>query len=112
MRILGGLLLVALLGLAALGVALSHDSPCRSASPGVLRQPMKAAVYRCYGPADVVRIEGIERPLPSDHGVLVRVHATSINPLDWHFMHGEPYLMRAGSGWGAPTDPSMGTDFA
>jgi NADPH:quinone reductase-like Zn-dependent oxidoreductase len=112
MRIFSCLVLLAVLGLASLGVALSHNSPCRSASSGALRQPMKAAVYRCYGSADVVRIEGIERPIPSDHGVLVRVHATSINPLDWHFMHGEPYLMRADIGWGAPADPSMGTDFA
>jgi NADPH:quinone reductase-like Zn-dependent oxidoreductase len=73
---------------------------------------MRAAVYRCYGSADVVRIESIERPVQSDHGVLVRVHATSINPLDWHFMHGEPYVVRASSGWGAPKDTSMGTDFA
>ena len=73
---------------------------------------MPAAAARCYGSADVVRIESIERPVPSDHGVLVRVHATSINPLDWHFMRGEPYILRAESGWGAPNDTSMGTDFA
>jgi NADPH:quinone reductase-like Zn-dependent oxidoreductase len=73
---------------------------------------MQAAVYRCYGSADVIRIEGTERPVPADHGVLVRVHATSINPLDWHFMRGEPYIVRTSSGWGAPKDIFLGTDFA
>jgi len=73
---------------------------------------MKAAVHRCYGSADVVRIETLARPTPSDHEVLVRVHATSVNPLDWHVMSGEPYLMRPSSGWGAPNSISLGTDFA
>jgi NADPH:quinone reductase-like Zn-dependent oxidoreductase len=111
-KILIGLLVAVVLGVVSLAVALSHTSPCGSASPAALRQPMKAAVYRCYGSADVVRIESIERPVPSDHGLLVRVHATSINPLDWHYVHGEPYILRADSGWGAPHDPSLGTDFA
>src|SRR5580700_6039410 len=112
MRIFSVLLLLVVLAVASLAVAMSHNSPCSSAAPAALRQPMKAAVYRCYGTADVVRIESIERPVPSDHGVLVRVQATSINPLDWHFMRGEPYIVRANSGWGAPTETSMGTDFA
>ncbi|HEY6455926.1 MAG TPA: NAD(P)-dependent alcohol dehydrogenase [Steroidobacteraceae bacterium] len=112
MRVLISLVLLVVLGVASLAVAVSHDSACGSASPVALRQPMQAAVHRCYGSADVVRIESIERPVPSDHGVLVRVHASSINPLDWHLMHGEPYLVRANSGWGTPKDPSMGTDFA
>ncbi len=112
MRIFISLLVLLVLGVASLAIAMSHNSPCGSASPAGLRQPMKAAVYRCYGAADVVRIESIERPVPSDHGVLVRVHATSINPLDWHFMRGEPYIVRTSSGWGAPKDTSMGTDFA
>jgi NADPH:quinone reductase-like Zn-dependent oxidoreductase len=112
MRVFISLLVLLVLGVASLAVAMSHNSSCGSASPAVLMQPMKAAVYRCYGSADVVRIESIERPVPSDHGVLVRVHATSINPLDWHYMHGEPYILRADSGWGAPHDISLGTDFA
>lgn len=111
-RILVGLLLLVVLGVASLAVAISHNSACGSASPAALGQPMQAAIHRCYGSADVVRIESIERPVPSDHGVLVRVRATSINPLDWHLMHGEPYILRANSGWGAPKDTAMGTDFA
>jgi NADPH:quinone reductase-like Zn-dependent oxidoreductase len=111
-RILACALVVLVLGMACLAVALSHTSPCRVEPDTAPRQTMQAAVARCYGSADVVRIERVERPVPADHGLLVRVHASSINPLDWHLMRGEPYLMRAGSGWGAPNDASMGTDFA
>jgi NADPH:quinone reductase-like Zn-dependent oxidoreductase len=111
-RILIGLLVVVVLAISSLAVALSHSSACGTAPSVVPRQAMKAALHRCYGAADVVRVETVERPVPADEGVLVRVHATSVNPLDWHTMHGEPYLMRIGSGWGTPTDPSFGTDFA
>ena len=118
-KILIGLLVLVVLAVTSLAVAISHNSPCGPApATGCRDHPMpQAAVNRCYGSADGVRIESIERPVPSDHGVLVRVRATSINPLDWHLMHGEPYIMRtrANSGWGAPTqNPSMKrtTDFA
>ncbi len=112
MRVFIGLLVLVVLAVTSLAVVISHNSPCGPAPAVAVRHPMQAAVDRCYGSADVVRIESIERPVPSDHGVLVRVHASSINPLDWHFMRGEPYVIRANSGWGAPTDTSMGTDFA
>ncbi|MFQ6006823.1 MAG: NAD(P)-dependent alcohol dehydrogenase [Woeseia sp.] len=73
---------------------------------------MKAIVYRCYGSPDVLEIEDIERPSPADNEVLVKVHAASINPLDWHYMRGSPYIMRLGSGLGTPKDSSLGVDFA
>jgi len=111
-KILIGFLVLVVLAISSLAVALSHSSACGTAPSVVPSQPMKAALHRCYGSADIVRVETIERPVPADQGVLVRVHATSINPLDWHTMHGEPYLMRIGSGWGTPTDPSLGTDFS
>src|SRR5258708_3980263 len=52
------------------------------------------------------------RPSPADKRMLVKVHAASVNPLDWHYMRGEPYLMRAGAGIGAPENIHMGVDFA
>jgi NADPH:quinone reductase-like Zn-dependent oxidoreductase len=60
----------------------------------------------------VVRVESVERPVPTDHGVLVKVHASSVNPLDWHYLLGEPYIMRPTAGWGKPNDVFLGTDFA
>src|SRR5205823_6445999 len=45
--------------------------------------------------------------------LLVRVRAASVNPLDWHFIEGTPYIMRAmGVGLRKPTDTRLGVDFA
>jgi NADPH:quinone reductase-like Zn-dependent oxidoreductase len=106
------LLGVILLAVASIAIAVSHNSACGPSPTEAVTQPVKAAVYRCYGSADVVRIEKIAKPVPGPHGLLVRVHASSVNPLDWHFLHGEPYLIRPMSGWGAPKDILLGTDFA
>ena len=111
-KVVGGALGAVVLGVAALAVALSHTSACESAPSVAPAQPMRAAVHRCYGAAEVVRIETLARPVPSDRGVLIRLHAASVNPYDWHMMSGEPYVMRASSGWGAPNDVSLGMDFA
>jgi NADPH:quinone reductase-like Zn-dependent oxidoreductase len=45
---------------------------------------MKAVVYDCYGPPDVLRIEEVERPAPRDDELLVRVRASTVNRLDCH----------------------------
>jgi NADPH:quinone reductase-like Zn-dependent oxidoreductase len=104
-----------LAGATALGVALtlSHNSPCAAAQPSPAGMPlMKAIVYRCYGSPDVLKIEDIAQPSPADKRMLVKVHAASVNPLDWHYMRGEPYLLRAGAGIGVPDSIHMGVDFA
>ena len=43
---------------------------------------MKAVVYDRYGPPDVLRLEGVERPVPGDDEVLIKVRATTVNRLD------------------------------
>ena len=53
---------------------------------------MKAAVYN--GPPDVIQIMGVEKPVPNDQEILIKVRAASVNPLDWHYMRGTPYLIR------------------
>lgn len=73
---------------------------------------MKAIVYRCYGSPDVLKLEEIAQPPPADNRMLVKVHAASVNPLDWHYMRGEPYVMRPEAGIGAPNNIHMGVDFA
>ena len=55
---------------------------------------MKAAVYTAYGPPEVVQIKDVEKPVPKDNEVLLRVRAASVNPLDYHIMRGEVRLMR------------------
>ena len=99
----------------ALSAALymSHDSPCGAAPPLPTGAPvMKASVYRCYGSPDVVRYEDIVKPTPADNEVLVKVRAASVNPLDWHYVEGTPYLVRFGLGFGTPHSPRLGADFA
>jgi len=55
---------------------------------------MKAAVCSRYGPPDVVEIKHIEKPVPNDNEVLIRVRAAAVNPLDSHLMKGRPYVGR------------------
>lgn len=73
---------------------------------------MKAIVYRSYGPPDVLRLEEIEKPVPGDDQVLIRVRAASVNPLDWHFMRGTPYIVRMETGLLAPKVGRLGVDLA
>ena len=96
-----------------LAITISHNSPCGAAPPLPLGAPlMKAVVYRCYGPPEVLKLEQIPQPPQADKRMLVKVHAASVNPLDWHYMRGEPYFMRPGAGIGRPDDIHMGVDFA
>jgi NADPH:quinone reductase-like Zn-dependent oxidoreductase len=112
-RILAALAVVAVLAVAALALVLRHDSPCpAAAAPATGADVMQAITYRCYGGPEVLRLEVIPKPSPAAGQMLVRVRAASLNPLDWHYMRGTPYLLRADSGLGAPQDPRFGSDFA
>ena len=73
---------------------------------------MKAAVYTRYGPADVVQITDLEKPVPKDNEVLIKVRAASVNPLDWRLMKGRPYSLRILFGLGKPTIARPGRDVA
>jgi NADPH:quinone reductase-like Zn-dependent oxidoreductase len=73
---------------------------------------MKAALYRRYGPPEVVHIEELERPVPGDGEVLVAVRAASVNPLDGHFMRGRPWIARLAFGIRRPRLTRPGADFA
>jgi len=112
-KIAGGVLGLVAVALSSLALVLRHNADCGPA-PAISegRETMKAIVYRCYGSPDVLQFEDVEKPVPSDDEVLVRIHAASVNPLDWHYMRGSPYIMRLGTGLGAPKDSGMGVDFA
>jgi NADPH:quinone reductase-like Zn-dependent oxidoreductase len=73
---------------------------------------MKAILFTKYGSPDVLQVTEVEKPTPKDHQVLVRVHAASANPLDWHHMRGTPFLVRLGDGFLKPKDPKLGADVA
>ena len=106
---------VGVLGIAvvALAATLSYNAGCGTAAATDAAVPqMRAILYRCYGPPAVLRLELTPRPVPTDNQILVRVHAAAVNPLDWHFLRGEPYVMRLSSGLGRPAAPQLGVDFA
>jgi NADPH:quinone reductase-like Zn-dependent oxidoreductase len=55
---------------------------------------MKAIAYHEYGLPDVLKCEEIEKPVPMDDEVLIKVRAAAVNPLDWRLMKGEPRALR------------------
>src|SRR5438105_14329050 len=73
---------------------------------------MKAIVYHEYGSPDVLELKDIDKPLVKDDEVLVRVHAASVNRLDWHLMRGSPYISRLEAGLRKPKDRVLGADVA
>jgi NADPH:quinone reductase-like Zn-dependent oxidoreductase len=87
----------------------TNDCKQYAAAPA---NPMKAIVYCDYGVANL-KFQDVEKPTPADDQLLVRVRAASVNPLDWHFVEGTPYLMRAlAAGLRKPKDTQLGVDFA
>ena len=85
------IILVALLVLFEVAYWTSTNDCGHTAAP---TNPMKAIVYCDYGVANL-KLEEIEKPVPNDDQILVRVRAASVNPYDWHFVEGTPYVMRA-----------------
>jgi NADPH:quinone reductase-like Zn-dependent oxidoreductase len=73
---------------------------------------MKAIVQDGYGSPDVLTLRDIEAPAIDDRGVLVEVHAASVNALDWHMTRGMPYVLRAAEGLRTPRHSVRGVDFA
>ena len=70
---------------------------------------MRAVVYERYGAPE---LRDIEAPGVPDDGMLVRVRAASLNPLDWYFLMGKPYLGRLATGLAKPKRTVPGVDFA
>lgn len=101
-----------LLGAATIFVAYwrsTNDCASLTAPQG---ETMKAIVYCDFGPPDVLRLETIQKPIPNENQVLIKIRAASVNPYDWHFMRGIPYLMRITAGLRKPKDPRLGGDVA
>ena len=80
---------------------------------------MRAVVYDHYGPADVLRIEEVEKPVPKEDEVLVKVHATTVNRFDVHTREANmtsgpavSLLSRLVSGFPRPRRRILGSEFA
>jgi NADPH:quinone reductase-like Zn-dependent oxidoreductase len=112
-KILGTIVVLLAAGVLTLALAMSHTAACSAAPPLPAGATlMKGVVRRCYGPPAVMSYEDRVKPTPADDEVLVRVRAASVNPLDWHYIEGTPYLVRIDRGFGKPDDPRLGVDFA
>jgi NADPH:quinone reductase-like Zn-dependent oxidoreductase len=73
---------------------------------------MKAIVQEGYGSPDTLKLRDIEMPALGDDGVLVEVHAASVNALDWHLVRGVPVFIRLLEAVGAPKYRLRGVDLA
>ena len=73
---------------------------------------MKAIIGTEYGPPESLSFEEVPMPEVADTEVLLRVHASSVNPYDWHMVRGEPYLLRMSAGYRRPKSHAMGIDAA
>ncbi len=74
---------------------------------------MKAFIYTKYGPPDVLELQEIDKPVPGDDQVLVKVHAVSINAYDWHLLTADIFLVRLmGEGLRRPKHQILGADIA
>ena len=73
---------------------------------------MKAIVYTEYGSPEVLHLKEVEKPAPRDNEVLVKIHASSANPADWHLMRAEPFLARFENGLLKPKNTKLGADVA
>jgi len=73
---------------------------------------MKAVVHTRYGPPDVLQVKEVEKPVPKDNEVLIRVHATTVNRTDCGFLRAEPFFVRVVSGLLRPKATILGSELA
>jgi NADPH:quinone reductase-like Zn-dependent oxidoreductase len=73
---------------------------------------VKAVVYDRYGPPEVLRIEEVERPVPADDEVIVRVHATTVTRTDTGLRSAEYFISRFVTGLRRPKQRILGVELA
>lgn len=112
-KIASGVLVLLVAAIVALTIALAHNSAPAPAAPLPAHAvPMRAVVLHQYGSPDVLRVEEVAKPMPSPDELLIKVHDAALNPLDWHYMRGAPYIVRLQLGIGTPKRGWIGVDFS
>jgi NADPH:quinone reductase-like Zn-dependent oxidoreductase len=73
---------------------------------------MRAVLFDRYGPPEVQRLEEVERPVPKDDEVLIKIHATTVTRTDTGLRSGKPFIVRFFTGLRRPKQRIMGTELA
>lgn len=73
---------------------------------------MKAVVHTKYGSPDVLQFKEVEKPVPGENEVLVRIAATTVTPVDCTFRKGDQFFARLFTGVMKPKNPVLGSDLA
>ena len=76
------------------------------------KKAMDAFTYERYSLPRELELREVEVPVVEAGGLLVRIHAASVNPFDWHMVTGVPYIARAAIGLRRPKRARLGVDFA
>jgi 2-desacetyl-2-hydroxyethyl bacteriochlorophyllide A dehydrogenase len=73
---------------------------------------MKAIICPKYGSPDILELKKVEKPIPKENEVLIKIYAASLNAADWHIMRGNPFLARLVIGLLQPKYNILGADVA
>jgi NADPH:quinone reductase-like Zn-dependent oxidoreductase len=74
---------------------------------------MKAIITSKYGPPEILSLEDVEKPVPKDDEILIKIHAASLNAFDWHLQTADIFLVRfMGGGFTKPKNKIPGADIA
>ncbi|MEM8498749.1 MAG: NAD(P)-dependent alcohol dehydrogenase [Pseudomonadota bacterium] len=105
-----GLLIFLIIALLVVGYIRSDNvCPTTSTPKG---ETMLGAVQCEYGGPEDIAIATIAKPVPQADEILIKVQAASVNPLDWHYLRGIPYLLRLSAGLKKPSDVMVGVDYS
>ncbi len=73
---------------------------------------MKAIIYTKYGSPEVLQVTELEKPVPNNNEVLIKIHAASVTAADTMMRKGSPYIGRLFLGMTKPKYPVIGTGFS
>ena len=73
---------------------------------------MKAIEYTTYGPPEVLQLKEVDKPIPGDSDVLIRIYATTVTATECTFRKGDPFFSRLFTGLTKPKITRLGEELA